>query len=98
MAAAGLDLQAVAAAIAFAAQVDNGLDALAREVGDLPGARLGGAPHAGRDLVLVEVDRAEDVVVHEEQIEIVQGALDPGRARASVRARKPRYFADSAFE
>ena len=53
VAAAGLDLEAVAAAIALPAQIDDGLDAFAGECGDLAGARLGGAPYAGRDLVAV---------------------------------------------
>ena len=71
----GFNLETVASAVALAAQVHDGLDAFARQKRNLRRTWLSGPPDAGRDLVPVRIDRAEHVMVHEEEIEIVESLV-----------------------
>src|SRR5579883_2659723 len=63
---AGCHLQPVAAAIALAPEIDNGLDAFARKKGDLRRAGLRRAPNARRYSVPVRIDSAKNVVIDKE--------------------------------
>ena len=75
---AGLLLELPGAVLAAAAQVDDGAHALGLEARDLVRRRLGRAPQAVGDLVLVQVEEAEDPVIGEQHMG--PGAHAPGRA------------------
>ena len=88
---ASLALQTVAAALALAAQVDDGADAGLGEPPELMRGGLRRAPGLVGEPMAVGVDEAEDAVIDEQHVEVGgRGARWRGAARAARNARRAR--------
>ena len=97
---AGLLLELPGPVLAAAAQVDDGAHALGLQSRDLVRGRLGRAPQPVGDLVLVQVEQAEDPVIGQQHVG--PGAHAPGQPlHGPVPAGDPGHaagIADFRFE